>query len=120
MRAGLGEDADEVLVQTMLPPGTEVIVGMSSDPLFGPLVVVGLGGVATDLLADHAFGVPPITHQQALEMLRSLRGAPLLTGYRGSRPVDLDALADVVCRISALSELCPEIVELDCNPVVAS
>jgi acyl-CoA synthetase (NDP forming)/RimJ/RimL family protein N-acetyltransferase len=120
MRAGLGEQAEDVLVQKMLPAGTEVIVGMSSDPLFGPLVVVGLGGVATDLLADHAFGVPPITHDQALEMLRSLRGAPLLTGYRGSRPVDLDALADVVCRVSALSELCPEIVELDCNPVVAS
>ncbi len=120
MRAALGEEGDEVLLQAMARPGVETIVGMSADPLFGPLVVVGLGGVATDLLADHAFGVPPLTHAGAREMLLRLRGAPLLTGYRGSRPVDLDALAEVVCRVAALSQACPEIVELDCNPVLAS
>ncbi len=120
MRASLGEQGEEVLLQAMAPHGVETIVGMSADPLFGPLVVVGLGGVATDLLADHAFGVPPLTRAEAREMLLRLRGAPLLTGYRGSVPVDLDALADVVCRVAALSEACPEIVELDCNPVLAS
>jgi acyl-CoA synthetase (NDP forming)/GNAT superfamily N-acetyltransferase len=109
-----------LVVQPMVPQGLEVIVGMSADVHFGPLVVFGLGGVATDLLGDHSFGVPPITHDEALSMLHGLRASALLTGYRGSEPVALEPLADVVRRVGALSELCPEIVELDCNPVIAS
>ena len=116
----LGEAGRPLLVQPMVPPGLEVLVGLSTDPLFGPLVVFGVGGVVTDLLGDHAFGVPPITLEEARELLGSLRASPLLRGYRGAPGVALEPLAEIVRRVGALAELCPEIVELDCNPVVAS
>lgn len=120
MAERLGEAAHPLLVQPMVPPGLEVLVGMSTDPLFGPLVVFGIGGVVTDLLGDHAFGVPPITLGEAHVMLQSLRASPLLNGYRGAPGVALEPLAEIVRRVGALAELCPELVELDCNPVVAS
>ncbi len=120
MQERLGDEALLLLVQPMVPPGLEVLVGMSADPLFGPLVVFGVGGVITDLLGDHTFGVPPITLDEAHSMLQRLRTAPLLTGYRGAPGVALGPLAEIIRRVGALAELCPELVELDANPVVAS
>jgi acyl-CoA synthetase (NDP forming) len=109
---------DGLLVQPMLPSGVEVIVGGHRDPLFGPVVAVGLGGQMVELLGDMAVAPAPIGRAQALRMLRGLRGFPLLAGFRGAAPVDLDALADVVCRVSVLMAAMDEIEELDINPLI--
>ncbi|MDA8290066.1 MAG: GNAT family N-acetyltransferase [Actinomycetota bacterium] len=119
----LGRLADAMhpaVVETMASPGVETIVGVTSEPHFGPLLLFGLGGVATDLLNDRAFAVPPLSRSAAQRLVTSIRTAPLLTGYRGSAPVDLPALVDVVSRVSRLASEVPEISELDLNPVVAS
>jgi acyl-CoA synthetase (NDP forming) len=89
------------------------------DPLFGSLVMSGLGGIHTDLLADRAFRLVPLTDLDATRMWRSLRCAPLLTGYRGAAPVDTTALEDLLARLGRLAEDMPEIAELDLNPVFA-
>jgi acyl-CoA synthetase (NDP forming) len=109
----------QVLVQPMLAEGVEVLVGVVHEPVFGPLVVFGLGGVATDVLGDHATRLTPLTDVDAQEMIRGIRAAPLLYGHRGSAPVDLGALADILLRVSRLADELPEIAELDLNPVIA-
>jgi acyl-CoA synthetase (NDP forming) len=106
-----------ILVQQMIPGGVEMLVGAMHDPTFGPLVVCGTGGVLVDLLADSAFRLHPVTAEDAAEMIREIRGARLLRGYRGSPPADEAALRDVVLRVSELLSICPEIQELDLNPV---
>ncbi|HVX22160.1 MAG TPA: acetate--CoA ligase family protein [Acidimicrobiales bacterium] len=106
-------------VQPMTPPGVEMIVGLVVDPAFGPLVMFGAGGVTSELLADRAFAVPPLDPAGVDRLIGSIRSFPLLTGYRGSRPVDLDAVRQVVAAVSAVADHLPEVVELDCNPVVA-
>ena len=106
-----------LLVQQMIPGGIEMLVGALHDPTFGPVVVCGTGGVLVDLLADSAFRIHPLTTDDAAEMIRELKGARLLGGYRGAAPADETALRDVVLRVSALLTLCPEIQELDLNPV---
>ena len=103
----------------MITGGTEVIVGVVQEPVFGPLVVFGLGGVATDVLADRAARLAPLTDADADELIRSIRSAPLLLGYRGSPPADLTALQDLLLRISRLADDLPELAELDLNPVIA-
>ncbi|MBP2471837.1 acyl-CoA synthetase (NDP forming)/RimJ/RimL family protein N-acetyltransferase [Crossiella equi] len=108
-----------VLVQPMVRAGVELIAGVATDPSFGPLVVCGLGGVGTDLLADRAHRLVPLTDADAAEMTAQLRTAPLLTGYRGSAPVDLAAVHEVLLRLARLAELVPEVAELDLNPVLA-
>jgi acetyl coenzyme A synthetase (ADP forming)-like protein len=113
----LRDQLDGLLVQAMVPRGVEMLVGAVQDPTFGPLVVCGAGGVLVDLLADSAFRLHPVTAEDATEMIGELRAARLLRGYRGSRPADERALRDVVLRVSALCEICPEIQELDLNPV---
>jgi acyl-CoA synthetase (NDP forming) len=117
--AALGEPQPPVLVQQMAQPGVELVAGVVHDRLFGSLVMLGLGGVYTDLLADRAFRLLPLTDLDAAAMWRSLRGAPLLTGYRGSSPVDITALEDLLQRIGYLAEDLPEVAELDLNPVLA-
>jgi acyl-CoA synthetase (NDP forming) len=114
-----GPDLRRVLVQPMITDGVEVLVGVVHEPVFGPLVVFGLGGVATDVLGDHAARLTPLTDADADDMIREIRAAPLLYGHRGSTPVDLTALADVLLRISRLADEVPEIAELDLNPVIA-
>jgi acyl-CoA synthetase (NDP forming) len=106
------------LVQAMAPTGIELLVGSTTDPLFGPVVACGLGGRAVELLRDVAVRLTPVTDRGAHNMLRELGAYPLLEGYRGSPAVDVAALEEVVLRIGALVEAHPEIVELDCNPVV--
>jgi acyl-CoA synthetase (NDP forming)/GNAT superfamily N-acetyltransferase len=109
----------QVLVQPMITGGTEVIVGVADDHMFGPLVVFGLGGVATDVLADHAARLTPLTDTDADRLIGSIRSAPLLRGYRGSPAADLGALRDLLLRVSRLADDLPEVTELDLNPVIA-
>ena len=116
----IGTDMTGAVVQPMAPEGLEVIVGAVSDPDFGPQVLFGLGGVDVELLGDHCLRLAPLTDVDVAEMLGGLRGSPLLTGWRGSRPVDTDALAQVLHRVSRLVVDLPEVVELDCNPVIAT
>jgi acyl-CoA synthetase (NDP forming) len=102
-----------------LTDGVEVIVGSVRDPKFGPVVLVGLGGVLTEVLDDTACAIAPVSAGAARRLLLSLRGAPLLLGARGRAPVDLAALADLVARISRLAAAHPEVAELELNPVLA-
>ncbi|MGO9341552.1 MAG: GNAT family N-acetyltransferase [Acidimicrobiales bacterium] len=115
----LGDAMDGAVVQPMAHEGLEVIVGFVQDPAFGPLVLLGLGGTAVELLGDYATCRVPVTEVDAREMLLSLRSAPLLTGYRGSTPVDIDALIDLVMRCGRLAEDLTELSEADLNPVIA-
>ncbi len=114
-----GPGLRQVLVQPMLAEGVEVLVGVVHEPVFGPVVVFGLGGVATDVLGDHSARLTPLTDVDAQEMIRGIRAAPLLYGHRGSAPVDVDALAGILLRVSRLADELPEIAELDLNPVIA-
>jgi acyl-CoA synthetase (NDP forming)/RimJ/RimL family protein N-acetyltransferase len=119
LAARFGAGLRRVLIQPMITDGVEVLIGVVHEPVFGPLVVFGLGGVATDVLGDHAARLTPLTDVDAQDLIRGIRAAPLLYGHRGSAPVDLDALADVLLRVSRLADDMPEIAELDLNPVLA-
>src|SRR5262249_1142398 len=89
------------------------------DPSFGPLVLFGMGGVTAELLADHALRIVPLTDEDAHEQVRSLRGSPLLFGYRGAPAVDVGAIEDVLLRVGQLADGLPEVAEMDLDPVVA-
>jgi len=106
------------LVQQMAPRGREVLVGMSRDPQFGPLVAFGLGGIYVEALKDVAFRVAPFSRHEAEEMIREIRSYPLLEGIRGEPPADHEAMVDALLRISQLVTDFPEIVELDINPLM--
>jgi acyl-CoA synthetase (NDP forming)/GNAT superfamily N-acetyltransferase len=108
-----------VLVQPMIAAGTEVIIGVVQEPVFGPLIVFGLGGVATDVLADRSARLTPLTDTDAAALIRSIRAAPLLLGYRGTPAADLAALQDILLRVSRLADDLPQVAELDLNPVIA-
>jgi acetyl coenzyme A synthetase (ADP forming)-like protein len=120
MSGRLGDTMQGAVIQPMVAPGVETIVGISSNDLFGPLIVFGVGGVLTDLLGDHAVRMPPLTDLDASQMLRSIRAAPLLFGYRGSPPVNTAALENLLLRVGRLAVEVPEIAEMDLNPVIAS
>ena len=109
-----------VQVEPMLSGGVEVLVGVVQEPVFGPLVVFGLGGVATEVLGDHAARLTPLTDADADDLIRGVHAAPLLFGHRGTSPVDTAALADVLLRVSRLASDLPEVAELDLNPVIAT
>lgn len=108
-----------VLVQQMIPPGLEIVVGARTDPLFGPLVLAGLGGVFVELMKDTAVSPAPVTIEQALKMLNRLRGHQVLDGFRGAKPVDRAQLADTIVRISELAaDLATHVTEIDVNPLI--
>lgn len=107
------------VVRPMAAPGRELLIGVNSDRTFGPLVVFGLGGVDTDLVADRTCRLVPLTDVDAQEMLRSLRSSHLLFDEQPHR-LDVDAVCDVLLRVGRLAELLPEVAELDLNPVIAS
>ena len=107
-------------VQRMAPAGTELIVGAVRDPAFGPLVACGAGGPAGELLGDVQIRLAPLGPREADAMLRDLRTFPLLDGYRGRPPADLDSLRDIVMRVGALVATHPAVAELDLDPVIAS
>jgi len=107
-----------VYVQKMASSGRELIVGINRDSTFGPLLMVGLGGVYVEVLKDVTFGLCPVSPKRAKEMLASLTGYALLRGVRGEQAADLDAAADIISRVSWMATLLPDIVELDINPVI--
>jgi acyl-CoA synthetase (NDP forming) len=110
---------DGVLVCEMVSGGTEMVVGVSHDPLFGPVVMAGLGGIFVEVLEDVTFRVPPFDRDEAQRMLRELAGFKVLEGVRGAAPADVDALVDVIVNVSRLAlDLAGEVAELDVNPLV--
>jgi acyl-CoA synthetase (NDP forming) len=112
-----GAVLEGVLLQREVRGGIEALVGVTTDPTFGPLVVCGLGGVMVELIHDVAFRLTPVTDIDAQEMMASLKTGRLLDGYRGAVPGDREALAAVLQRVSALIEAIPELTEMDLNPV---
>lgn len=115
--AGMETHADEFLVQEMVSGVVEMVVGVTHDPSFGPIVMTGMGGTLVELLKDVSVRITPLTDLDVEEMLGSLRMRPLLSGYRGQAPADVDALKDLLYRINALVEDLHEVTELDLNPV---
>ncbi|MBN1856943.1 MAG: acetate--CoA ligase family protein [Dehalococcoidia bacterium] len=111
---------DGVSVQGMARPGVEVIVGMSKDPQFGPVLMFGLGGILVELLKDVSFRIVPVSKMDADEMIHDIKGFPMLQGFRGAEPADLDALEKVIVAVSDFVEANPKIKELDLNPVFAN
>ncbi|MCD6484396.1 MAG: acetate--CoA ligase family protein [Candidatus Odinarchaeota archaeon] len=108
-----------VVVQEFAPQGLEVIIGGIYDKFFGPTIMFGLGGVWVEILKDVTFRLAPIDKQEAEDMIKEIKGYPLLTGYRGSPPVDLDALKDALVKASQLMNDFQEIGEMDLNPTMA-
>jgi acyl-CoA synthetase (NDP forming) len=114
-----GARFEGVAVDRQAHAGVELIAGISRDDRFGPLVVVGLGGIFVEVLHDTAMRLAPIDRDEAKAMLAELRGAPLLHGARGAAPVDIDAIADLLVRLSELAASRNDIIEMDLNPVIA-
>jgi acetate---CoA ligase (ADP-forming) subunit beta len=108
----------KVIVQEMVSPGVEVIIGVTTDPQFGPVIMIGIGGIFTELLEDTAFGLIPITRDDGWRMLRSLRGFPLLEGYRGQEKGDLESIVEILIEVSKLVCERKDILEIDLNPVI--
>ena len=108
-----------VAVQRMEKQGTEVIVGMTKDPQFGPVMMFGLGGVMVEILKDVAFRVVPLEERDARQMIHEIKGYPVLEGFRGSDPADVKKLEQLLLKVSQFVESHPEVAELDLNPVFA-
>ena len=115
-----GHAVEAWLLQRMASGGHEVIFGISTDPRFGPLLMFGLGGKYVEVVQDVTFGVTPLSPREAHDMLRSIRGFPLLEGVRGEAPADLDRLQDVLLRLAQLAERHPRLRELDINPLLTA
>ena len=113
-----GARTDGVLVQEMAPAGVEMIIGVTKDKQFGPMLLVGMGGVFVEVFKDAALYPAPLNHDEAIGMLKKLKSYKLLTGYRGAKPCDIDALADMMVKIGDYAcAHCDELKELDLNPV---
>ena len=110
---------DGVSVQRMAPPGVEVIIGMSKDPQFGPVVMFGLGGILVEIFKDVSFRIVPLTRRDAREMIKEIKSYPLLDGYRGQDPVDVSFLEELLLKVSDFAEHNPEVKEIDLNPIFA-
>jgi acyl-CoA synthetase (NDP forming) len=108
-----------VSVQKMAPPGVEVVIGMSKDAQFGPVLMFGLGGIMVEIIEDVSLRVIPITRKDAAEMIREIKGYRLLEGYRGQKAVDISKLEDMLLAVSDFVEENPVVKELDLNPVLA-
>jgi acetyl coenzyme A synthetase (ADP forming)-like protein len=119
LQKSLGSAMTGVIVQKMAPRGVELMIGASADPSFGHLVAVGAGGTLVELLADVAFRIHPLTDSDADDMLQQVRISKLLAGVRGAPAADVDAVKLMLGRVSALVGICPEIRELDINPLIA-
>jgi acyl-CoA synthetase (NDP forming) len=108
-----------VAVQGMARPGTEVIIGMTKDAQFGPVLMFGLGGVWVEVLKDVSFRIVPLNRRDATEMIKEIKGYPLLEGYRGMEPANIKVLEDMLLKVSEFMDKMPEIKEMDLNPVFA-
>ena len=111
-------DVEGLVVQRQADPGVATVVSSSEDPLFGPVVAFGLSGIATELLGDRGYRIPPLTDVDIDDLIRSPRAAPLLFGAQGNDPVDVGSLRDVVARVAQLADDLPEIASLALRPVV--
>jgi acyl-CoA synthetase (NDP forming) len=108
-----------VAVQHMVPEGVEVIVGMTTDPQFGPVMMFGLGGIMVEVLKDVSFRLVPLKERDALQMIDEIKGRAVLEGVRGMPPVDKAALCAAILKVSEFIEHNPEVQELDLNPMIA-
>jgi acetyl-CoA synthetase (ADP-forming) len=108
-----------VSVQGMTRPGIEVIIGASKDAQFGPVLMFGLGGIWVEILKDVSFRITPLTRKDAAEMIREIKGYPLLAGYRGQEAVNVSEMEDLLLKVSDFMELNPAVKELDLNPIIA-
>ncbi|HEY4669821.1 MAG TPA: acetate--CoA ligase family protein [Tepidiformaceae bacterium] len=108
-----------VSVQQMAKQGTEVIVGMTTDPQFGPVMMFGLGGIMVEVLKDVSFRLVPLEDKDATQMIDEIKGRPVLQGVRGQPPADIEALKSTILKVSQFVEKNPEVRELDLNPVFA-
>jgi acetyl-CoA synthetase (ADP-forming) len=108
-----------ILVQEMAPKGTEIIIGTTTDPTFGPTIMFGLGGIFVEILKDVSFRVAPIDIQDAKEMIKEIKAYKILEGARGLPPSDQNTLAEILVKVSNMLMECPEIKELDMNPILA-
>lgn len=113
-------DVDDVVVQRMATRGVSCVIGVQEDPSFGALVYFGVSGIVGDLLGDRAYRAAPLSDADAAALVRAPRAAPLLSGYRGAQPADLDALAELVSRVGVMAEDLPEIRTLALEPVLAA
>jgi len=118
-KANKKADIQGVSVQKMAKPGVEVIMGMSKDAQFGPVLMFGLGGVFVEVLKDVAFRIVPLVKRDASQMIREIKGYPLLEGYRGQEPANIAALEDLLLKLSAFVDKTPQIKEMDLNPIFA-
>ncbi len=116
---GAGHPVERFLVQRMVPPGVEMLVGVVHDPVFGPVVACGAGGTAVELLKDVSVRIAPLTDRDAVDMVRELATYPLLQGYRGGPRANVPALEDLLLRVGTLVEDHPAVAEMDLNPVMA-
>jgi hypothetical protein len=108
-----------VVVQRMAAEGVEMILGVKRDPLFGPVILCGFGGILVELLKDVAVGIPPLSREQTHDMLKRLRGFPILAGVRGKPPADVDALCGAIVGVSHLAvALGDQLLGLDINPMI--
>lgn len=107
-----------VLISRMAPPGIEVIVGVTQDAQFGPVLMFGLGGVFVEVYRDVSFRLVPLAKRDAATMIQEIKAFPMLQGVRGKRSADLDALTDLLLNVSKIAEENPEIAEMDLNPVI--
>jgi acyl-CoA synthetase (NDP forming) len=117
LRATSG-DQDPILLQQQAEPGVELAIGLVNDPRVGPLLMISTGGVELELWADQAYLVAPVSEQRVRAALRTLRSWPLLRGFRGAPPADVDAFVQLAVTVSQLANQVPEIAELDLNPVI--
>ncbi len=108
-----------VSVQKMARPGVEVIIGMTKDAQFGPVLMFGIGGILVEIIKDVSFRIVPLIKKDAREMIREIKGYPILEGYRGQEAADIPFLEDLILKVSDFVEKNPEIKELDLNPVFA-
>lgn len=124
LRGRVGELKDKeifsVAMQQMISGGVETVMGMTTDPSFGPLIMFGLGGIYVEVMKDVSFRINPLTDEGAKEMIESLRSYPLLTGFRGAPPVDLDTVEETLLRLSQLVKDFDCFLEIDINPFIAS
>lgn len=110
---------DGIAVQPMARPGVEVIIGMFKDNQFGPVVMFGIGGELVEVYKDVSFGIVPIPKRYAKQMIKDIKGYPLLDGYRGREPVDIAILEDMLLKLSDFAKDNPDVKEVDINPVIA-
>ncbi len=109
-----------VVIQEMITGGVETVIGMTTDPSFGPLIMFGLGGIYVEVMKDVSFRIAPLTDLDAKEMIQSLKGYKLLTGFRGSKPVDIVSIEDAITKLSQLVLDFPDFAEIDINPFIVT